>query len=270
MNCNPVAQPIQGINLSHAWASAIIKCYEASGSVLSPAMVQFPAFGPNDTAETPEIRTLVDSQLANPKMFIPNQSVVETVAGTIFPESIWLLSRGDRQILYKKYVNMLSHIKCKQSNRRGVYFQRMIAYPPADGENEPINQLEHIITTWNSGNHRHSALQVGIFDPRTDHSDARLWGFPCLQQVAFHANGSNGKDGLTVTAFYATQTLEEKAYGNYLGLLRLGKFMAKEMGLQLKEVVCIASALKLNNNGTKARCEPLIKALKAVLKKVGE
>lgn len=270
MSCNPFVQPIQGINLSHAWANAFIKCFETSGGVLSPAIVHFPAFGPNDTVETSEIRSLIDSQLADPKMFIPNQSAVETVAGTIFPESIWLLSRGERQILFKKYLQMLPFIRRKQSNRRGVYFQRMVAYPSANGEKEPINQLEHIITTWKSGNHRHSALQAGIFDPRSDHSNAPIWGFPCLQQVAFHANGSNGKDGLTVVAFYATQTLEEKAYGNYLGLHRLGMFMAKEMGLQLKDVVCIASALKLNNNGTKARCEPLIKTLKAILKKVGE
>lgn len=270
MSCNPSVQSIQGINLSHAWAKAFIKCYEISGGVLSPAIVHFPVVGPGDTAETSEIRTLVDSQLANPKKFIPNQSVVETVAGTIFPQSIWLLSKGDRQLFYKKYVDMLPYIQRKPSNRRGVYFQRMIAYPPANEKKEPINQLEHIIATWKSGNHRHSALQAGIFDPRTDHSDAPIWGFPCLQQVAFHANGSNGKDGLTLVAFYATQTLEEKAYGNYLGLYRLGKFMAKEMGMQLKEVVCIASALKLNNNLGKARCKPLIKALKIALEKVGE
>ena len=74
----------------------------------------------------------------------------------------------------------------------------------------------------------------------------------------------NGKDGLSVVAFYATQTLEEKAYGNYLGLLRLGRFMAQEMGLEFKDVVCIASDLKLNNTCGKARCETMYKQLKEV------
>jgi len=270
MRYNRFMQPILGSNLSYAWANALIKCYETSGGVLSPSVVRFPAFGPDGNVEAVKIRAIIDSHLADHSKFIPNQSVIETVAGTIFPESVWRHSHGDRQTLYKKYADMLPLIRRKQSNRRGVYFQRMIAYPPVAREKEPINQLEHIIKTWQSGNHRHSALQVGIFDPRSDHSNAPVQGFPCLQQVAFHANGSNGKDGLSVVAFYANQTLEEKAYGNYVGLHRLGLFMAREMDLQLKEIVCIASALKLNNTRGKTKCESLVKAIKAVLKNAGE
>lgn len=256
---------ITGKNLSHAWAEAFIKCHEASGGVLSPAVVRFPAYAPDGSVESANIRGLVDTQLADPNKYIPNQSVVETVAGTIFPESIWLMSGGNRQRFFEKYIEMLPFIRRKHANRRGVYFQRMIAYSPTNSGDAPINQLEHVITTWKSGNHRHSALQAGIFDPRSDHSNARLLGFPCLQQVAFHAHGSNGKDGLSVVAFYANQTLEEKGYGNYLGLHRLGKFMAKEMGIQFKEVVCIASALKLNNTGGKARCDSLVKTLQKLM-----
>jgi hypothetical protein len=85
-----------------------------------------------------------------------------------------------------------------------------------------------------------------------------------LQQVVFYPNGAHGKDGLSVVAFYANQTLAEKAYGNYLGLYRLGRFMANEMGIQMKEVVCIASALKLSDSLTKSCCEPVVKAIEAV------
>jgi len=261
----PYAQPIFGLNLSHAWANALLKCYDSPGGILSPAVVYFPAFSHNGLLEIAEVRAILDSQLADPSKFIDNQSVIETIAGTIFPEAVWRNCRGDRQAFYKIYKDMLPFIRHKQSNRRGVYFQRMIAYP-SDTAKEPINQLEHIITTWLSGNHRHSALQAGIFDPRSDHSNAPLQGFPCLQQVAFHANGSNGKDGLSVVAFYANQTVQEKAYGNYIGLYRLGLFMAGEMGLQLKDIVCIASVLKLNNSRGKAKCESLVKAIREIVK----
>ena len=265
MSYNSSMPPIVGVNVSHAWASAFIKCYEATGVVLSPAVVSFPAYDSDGNVEVPEIREIVESQLEDPSKFLQNQSVVETVAGTIFPDSIWRLSGGDRHLFFDKYEKMLPFIRRKQSNRRGVYFQRMMAYDPAIEGEKPINQLEHIITTWTLGNHRHSALQAGIFDPRFDHSNARLWGFPCLQQVAFHPNGANGKDGLSIVAFYATQTLEEKGYGNYLGLHRLGEFMAREMGLQFKEVICIASALKVNNSCGKARCGSMFKRLKEVV-----
>ena len=52
------------------------------------------------------------------------------------------------------------------------------------------------------------------------------------------------KTKLRVTGVYATQYLFEKAYGNYLGLYNLGRFMAYELGLELAQLNCIASVAK--------------------------
>ena len=82
--------------------------------------------------------------------------------------------------------------------------------------------------------------------------------------------GSNGCQGLSVVAFYANQTLIEKGYGNYLGLYRLGKFMAASMGLELKEVVCIASALKISDERGKGDCTDLVQRLKGVVADAAE
>ena len=46
---------------------------------------------------------------------------------------------------------------------------------------------------------------------------------------------------LAVTGVYATQDIVDKAYGNYVGLHRLGVFMAQEMGLKLDRLTCIAT-----------------------------
>lgn len=257
-------QSISASNLSLAWAKAFVKCYEEPGGTLYPGIVRFPATN-IDGLEVAEIRQLIDKELIDPNKYI--QSPIETVAGTIFPESLWKLSKGERHHFFETYRKSLPIIlKCK-ANRNGVYFQRLVAFKGND--EEPINQLEHIINTWHSGNHRHSALQAAIFDPRKDHSNAPRQGFPCLQQIAFHPVGANGKDGLSVVAFYANQTMKEKAYGNYLGLYRLGLFMAKEMGIKLKEVVCIASALKMSNGSSKSCCEELANKLKVELKNAG-
>lgn len=266
MSCNQAAPTISGDNISLAWANAFVNCFEAPGGVLHSAVVRINTAEDKCLQETPEIRKIVETQLQPLIKKSTVQSMVETVAGTIFPESVWLLSKGDRQKFFDEYKKTLPFIRRRQANRRGVYFQRLIAYPGHNGQ--PVNQLEHIINTWQQGNPRRSALQAGIFDPRTDHSHARQLGFPCLQQLVFYPNGSNGKDGLSVIAFYANQTLAEKAYGNYLGLYRLGSFMAREMGIKMKEVVCIASALKLGDSSTitKTGCEPVINAIRAVLK----
>ena len=62
-----------------------------------------------------------------------------------------------------------------------------------------------------------------------------------MQQVAFTPLSNNE---LSITGYYATQYQFEKAYGNYLGLYNLGRFMAKQLGMELTQVVCMASVLK--------------------------
>jgi len=48
-----------------------------------------------------------------------------------------------------------------------------------------------------------------------------------------------------MNAFYATQQLFDKAYGNFLGLSHLGAFIANEMGLRLEQLNIFAGIEKL-------------------------
>jgi hypothetical protein len=255
--------PIQGPNLSSAWARALLKCHATPGGVLAPAIVQFPVRDNDRMVETAKVRQLLEHQLGALGIgSVRKQSPIETVAGTIFPQSVWLRCHGDRRLLYDWYKRMWPRVhKCPQ-NRNGVYFHRLIAFSD-DWENG--NQLEQILGAWEKGVRRRSALQAAIFNPLRDHRASRRLGFPCLQQVVFHPNGTHGKDGLSVVAFYANQLLLEKAYGNYLGLYRLGEFMAGEMGLRLKEVTCIATDLKLSDEFGKYQCQKLVQALEKEL-----
>jgi hypothetical protein len=56
-----------------------------------------------------------------------------------------------------------------------------------------------------------------------------------------------------VTGLYATQTLFERAYGNYIGLCDLGRFFAHQWGLQLIRVTCVASVAKFDIHVTEGR-----------------
>lgn len=69
---------------------------------------------------------------------------------------------------------------------------------------------------------------------------------------------------LDLCAFYAMQLVLEKAYGNYLGLVRLGEFLAHEMTLELRRVTCVASVTKLSQapGFTKKRREALAKSIR--------
>ena len=108
---------------------------------------------------------------------------------------------------------------------------------PCDG-----NQLEWILSQFNARKGvRRSMLQATTFDPDRDHVASAQLGFPCLQQVSFEPTTA----GLVTNAFYATQQIFDKAYGNYLGLTQLGAFMAREMGMPLARLNIMVGIAKL-------------------------
>lgn len=262
-------KPLTGENLSNAWAKVFIECCTTLDGILSPAMVHFDVNeeGQDWQLEHQNIRNLLEKRLSEFDIYSANQSNIETVAGTIFPESIWKRCGNDRERLFDTYDSMWPSIEKCGANKHGTYFRRLTGFGDQN-TNPKVNQLKAIIEKWNCGNHTHSVLQAGIFDPSLDHRNPniRIPRFPCLQQVAFHPHGANGKHGMTVVAFYANQLLLEKAYGNYLGLFRLGKFMAGEMGLTLKGVTCITSNLKLiGKSGKKRECRSLMELLREEL-----
>jgi hypothetical protein len=244
-------------NLSLAWAEVFLKLMERGVNKLSPVVVTVAEF---DAASLPVEHDAVREALDT----IIDQSC-RTVASTIFPNSLWLpAAQDDAQLLYDRYAKVWPRIAKHHSNRNGVYFRRLTSYLPkttAEGV-LPVNQLQHIIATYRGGNHRHSALQASIFDPTRDHTNAPLRGFPCLQQVAFGVDDGR----LEVTGFYALQHHISKAYGNYLGLCWLGRFMAQQMGVTLSQVTCVASLLKLGDY-TKTSLEPLRNVVSPLLER---
>lgn len=222
-------------NLSVAWGVAFLNVLsgDAPRNVPLQVTVRLPAGG--IPLEDRVIRRLIDGFLREHALLD-----VHGVANTIFPQSLWNPALG-AETLYERYLKLWSRLQKCPANRRGHYFRRMVESRPEPGE-PPINQLKHLIATWKNGNHRHSALQLAVFDPALDHVHSRQLGFPCLHQVCLTPLGSNGCDGMAITGFYATQRLLDKGYGNFLGLCRLGAFMAHEMGLQLVRMTDIMAS----------------------------
>jgi hypothetical protein len=207
-------EPINGNNLSEAWGKAFLRGYDSPQGILTPGIVSFPVKDddPEWELEIPCVREALDAKLDNLSIRSVNQSYIETVAGTIFPQSIWKRCSGDRKKLRDTYLSMWPQLKKCRDNRNGTYFKRLISY------GKGVDQLDLIIKEWvrTGGKARRSALQAGIFDPHHDHRSGPYLGFPCLQQLVFHPIGPKGANGLKLVALYANQLLVEKAYGNYL------------------------------------------------------
>ena len=227
--------------------------YEAKE--IAPLVVVLKDLNGGEPLEVDRIREALDEELA-----AQGSGLCHTVANTIFPKTMWNPEAG-RQELFDRYFRVFPRVKrMHKGNKYGLYFQRLIAFGCDDNGNGGVNQLDHILTTWERGNRRRTALQAALLDPRKDHTHQRQRGFPCLQQVTFARTGTNG---LAVTGFYATQYIVERAYGNYLGLCRLGEFMAHEMGLRLDQMTCIATPAIRDRS--KSALEPLVRSVQASL-----
>jgi hypothetical protein len=254
-------QIINSSNISEAWAEIFYQVMGATGAHVGPIVLELEAVN-GSVVENPQIRKLVDEELKRHEKYS-----IGTTSFLIFPWKLWNMLRQPGVVefsdIYLKKVYPTLKVRGPQQNSHGTYFQRMIQF---SGINEvdkkksekDVNQLERILEIWEKaeakGRHpRHSALQATVFDPAKDHHGAALCGFPCLQQVSFNYH----ENFLTVNAYYPTQYLFDRGYGNYLGLCHLGQFMAKQMGLQFDRLVCFIGQCHLGGGMTKTSLKSL-------------
>lgn len=230
-------------DLSTAWRDALERALQRSHRSLAPLLIVVSASGTGDIVEQPHIRRTVDHALLESDCYS-----VSISGSTIFPYKSWIrANKPNRHIFFTWYLTeYLPRLKARDPrNQHGTYFERMIAFSGVRTSNATSttivrNQLDHIINDWTRPRShpkrpRQSALQVSLFDPVKDHTGQSVRGFPCLQQVSFAYDDS---EGLAVNAYYPTQYVFDRGYGNYLGLCHLGIFMAHELGLRFSQLNC--------------------------------
>lgn len=250
---------IDETDLSRAWAKIFLRILDGRGTEISPLVVSLSGFDREGRiSEVPRLRDAIDQVLKK-----KGKISIETVAHTIFPERLWRIAGHNRARLFALYKGVFPRYVAmnRRANGRGLYFERLIMFGP----NTPCegNQLEWILSQYGSRpGIRDTMFQAAIFDPERDHiRDARIV-FPCLQHVSFVPTS----EGLVTNAFYATQYVFDKAYGNYLGLAQLGAFMAHEMGMPLARLNVTVGVAKLDGiSKTEALLAPMIVAARAVV-----
>lgn len=238
-------------SLSAAWARAFLKMCEPPERELCPFLVSIAAGPDGSPVEEFDLRDALDACLEE-----SGNQTVDKVAKSIFPHPLWQRAKGDRHKLFADYLqNLPDYVAMEASkNRHGLYFARLIGYGTNHKTGEPEayldgklkqsgNQLEYIINACKPKAQR-MALQASIYDPVRDQTEARR-PFPCLQHIAFVPDFARGT--LTLNAFYALQLLFIKGYGNWLGLFRLGAFVASQTKPQLRfeRLCCYAGVQKM-------------------------
>lgn len=223
---------INETSVSRAYAKVLLRVAKGRGKEVSPLVLSVSGFEQEDDQLRKSLDILLKSK---------GRCVVEDVAYTIFPQRLWQMAQGDRSKLFSFYKMAFPAYQAmnRTANGRGLYFERMMMYGrgPCEG-----NQLEYVISQYDGRDGvRDSMMQVTTFDPERDHTPSAQLGFPCLQHVTFVPTRS----GLVLNAFYATQQVFDKAYGNYLGLKQLGEFIAGELKMSFVRLNVTVGVAKL-------------------------
>ena len=239
-------------NLSYAWGRAFLAVMRRPAHTLSPLTISINGLSDGRPAEDSAVRNELDASLCTNDKY---SSAIS--AATIFPaRQWWKADATSRKAMYDWFLEkMLPRLRRRNvRNQYGTYFERMIAFHGVKCHGErveyaTVNQLERLITDWNRPRQhrkrpRHSALQIACFDPAKDLTGQSVRGFPCLQQVSLAYDDQNG---LALSAYYPTQYIYDRAYGNYLGLCHLGRFLAEAMGLQFVRFNCFVAHPELGD-----------------------
>ncbi len=250
---------IDETDLSRAWAKVFLRILNGRGNEISPLVVSLSGFDREGRiSEIPGVRNAVDQVLEK-----KGKISIETVAHTIFPERLWRIAGRDGARLFALYKGVFPRYVAmnRRANGRGPYFERLMMFGPntsCEG-----NQLEWIMSQYGSRpGIRDTMFQAAIFDPARVHIRNARVVFPCLQHVSFVPTS----EGLVTNAFYATQDVFDKAYGNYLGLAQLGAFMAHEMGMPLARLNVTVGVAKLDGiSNTEVLLAPLVATAQALV-----
>jgi hypothetical protein len=238
------AQPemIVATNLSIGWATVLERLAQRGVDAISPLSLSITGFDEKGVAaEVPVIRNAIDELLRT-----KGKRDVENVAWTIFPDRYWRMSGGDREVFFGMFREAFPRVQQfnPQNNRRGSYFQRLVDF---EGGGKGFNQLKWVLDEYERNpSGRRSKWQATTFDPYRDMLTTAQLEFPCLQHVSFTFSEPNG---LIVNAFYATQQIIHKGYGNYLGLARLGAFMAPQMNRRFDRLNVFVGIAKMDKIG---------------------
>jgi thymidylate synthase len=172
---------------------------------------------------------------------------IETTRNTIFPLA-WARRNPDPAKLAKYYREQYTRdgLLAFKNNERGTYFGRIVAYPrgedeaPADQLSETVRKLRDEIA---GGRPKSSRYEINIYSEREDTSPM---SFPCLAHLSVHLHERR----VHLQAVYRNEYLVGRAYGNYLGLAELQRYIARAAGVAVGELMVTIGHAELDGSKT--------------------
>ena len=238
-----MAELIKEQNLSRAWLKAVETLQHDGGKAVHLCVAI-----DNPSVEDIGIRKVLDTTLAR-----ENEQPVLTVANTIFPSSLYLPAKlgSKAEVHFYENAKIFGGLARRhKANQCGRYIDRMLAW---EGRKGVVNQLEMMVQRLKNqlaiSNPKSSAYEMAFTVPEDYNAsggdlriqqpdyDRRIMGFPCLSHISFTLKQRK----LNLAAMYRNQDFFRKAYGNYVGLSGLMRFLCTEAGCEVGELLCIAT-----------------------------
>jgi len=181
-----------------------------------------------------EINTLFENFANNNNLISPKH-----VAHTIFPQTFF--TNGiSKEKLYYKYWKFFKRKRREPRSGWGTYFERMINYPTPKGD---IDQLGGIINNINNRPKNYGASYTIVIP--CPHKDLnKIMGAPCLNYITIQTENVPNQENMKIInmlAVYRNHDFTKRAYGNYLGLCNLLKYIAHETNSLIGTFTCVSS-----------------------------
>lgn len=249
---------VEAENISTAWVDALDRLLAGDGEAVNLTVVIA-----DPTAEVPQIRAVIDS-FVQERRRTRRRSVeaVSSVANTVFPEALYIERLGQDAEAHLYEMERLGRDVSHRRNPHGTYFERMVAWP--DGKSrrgetvERFNQLDQAVTRLRRLRgqriQRGNQFEVGLASGAdgtvampvvVPGRDTLTIGFPCLSHVSF----SLQRGIVHMTALYRNHDFIKRAYGNYVGLGRLLRFVARQSGWPIGELSCVSASATVLGGG---------------------
>lgn len=186
-----------------------------------------------ETEQDRQVTKLVDAYLTR---HTENEFLVRTVANTIFPQAVF--DDHGSPAFYDVYIKRIFPKLKRSSQDWGRYFERMMAYPTGDETDNLLDILVQKMKRNVEGKRPfRNVYELPIYNPVKD-AEGRLRGGQCLSFMSFKLDGERR---LLLTAMYRNHYYTEKLLGNLVGLGRLMKFVADEVGIPVGSLTIVST-----------------------------
>lgn len=243
---------------AHAWTDAMEHLIQCDGGKDFNVVIVIS----DPTKEIREVTKVIDELAAEFDL----KTTMEN-ANAIWPSVFARPTRSAAEVFADIQRIAIPSIKCACRNRHDSYVERLLGWRSSE-RGRPVPQLQNVLqrlkTEVKNRAPKSSSYEISVFSPGLD---AGYMSFPCLSHLSIKYEHKQKK--LHLTAIYRNHTYLSHAYGNFIGLGRLMRFLCAETGTVPGELVSVSTHADAELiSGRKSRVSATVQRARNILERL--